>query len=192
MAVLIAGSATQALAGGTLVGTPTCSTSVDAGGVLNAVADACVNADMTTLIGSINTQLTDNDTRITTNSTNISTNTTGIATNSTNITTNTTNIATNSTNIATNTTNIAKNSTRIDDLEDESRSGIAAVAAMAAIPAPMNGRKFSVGLGAGHFNGESAIAAGFNARLTDSMTLTGGVGGNGDEVATSLGIGFSW
>ncbi|MDH5514100.1 MAG: YadA C-terminal domain-containing protein, partial [Gammaproteobacteria bacterium] len=145
-----------------------------------------------TNISTNTTGIATNSTNITTNSTNISTNTTGIATNSTNITTNTTNIATNSTNIATNTTNIAKNSTRIDDLEDESRSGIAAVAAMAAIPAPMNGRKFSVGLGAGHFNGESAIAAGFNARLTDSMTLTGGVGGNGDEVATSLGIGFSW
>jgi hypothetical protein len=86
----------------------------------------------------------------------------------------------------------AVNKRQLDDVEDNLESAVSAVAAMAAIPAPLPGHRFSVGVGAGFYNSESAIAAGFNANLTDNIRVTGAAGFSSSETASGVGIGFSW
>jgi len=81
---------------------------------------------------------------------------------------------------------------QVNNLEEESFSGIASVAAMAAIPAPMEGHIFALGLGGGHYKGESAVAGGFTANITPNMRLTGAVGYSSSNVTSSVGVGFSW
>lgn len=73
-------------------------------------------------------------------------------------------------------------------------SGIASVAALAAIPAPPPGDNFSVGMGYGHFKGENAMAVGLKGRVLENMTVSGGLGyGTTDSTVTpNLGISFSW
>ncbi len=73
-------------------------------------------------------------------------------------------------------------------------SGIASVAALAAIPAPAPGDNFSVGMGYGHFRGANAMAVGLRGRVLDNMTISGGLGyGTTDSAVTpNLGIAFSW
>ena len=70
-------------------------------------------------------------------------------------------------------------------LEEEAFSGIAAVAAMAAIPGPLDGHNNVIGFGGGYYKGESAIAAGFTANITPSMRMAGGVGYSNDNVTSS-------
>ena len=81
---------------------------------------------------------------------------------------------------------------RIDDVEDLAKEGIAAVAAMAAIPGPIPGKRYSVGIGAGFFKSESAVAIGFNAQVTDSIMLTASAGATSNETAGAIGASFSW
>ena len=81
---------------------------------------------------------------------------------------------------------------QFNNLEEEAFSGIANVAALAAIPAPQAGHNFSVGVGGGNYKGNSAIAAGFNANVSQSWRVTGGVGVSHGNVTSSVGVGFSW
>ena len=86
----------------------------------------------------------------------------------------------------------AVNRRQLDKVEADLQRGIAATAAIAAIPAPAPGHRFSVGIGGGFYEGKSAVAAGFNASLTDNLRLTGGVGTSSGNTVSSVGLGLSW
>ena len=72
-------------------------------------------------------------------------------------------------------------------------AGIASVAALAAIPNPANGNKFSIGMGYGNFKGLNAIAVGAKAAITKNISATLGVGYNSSSKETvNAGVGYSW
>jgi hypothetical protein len=52
----------------------------------------------------------------------------------------------------------AVNRRQLDKVQDDLQSGIAAAAAIAAIPAPTPGHRFSVGIGGGFYEGNSAVS----------------------------------
>lgn len=82
---------------------------------------------------------------------------------------------------------------RIDKVEEVANAGVASVAALAAIPSPAYGKRFSVGAGLGNYASESAVAVGFRAALTESTSVTAGVSRNtASKTAANLGIGYSW
>lgn len=74
----------------------------------------------------------------------------------------------------------------------EAYGGIAAVAAMANIPAPPPGKQFSIGVGFGNFEGENAFALGGAARLTDNVSFQASIGQSDDNSTVGAGVGFSW
>jgi hypothetical protein len=83
---------------------------------------------------------------------------------------------------------------RLDKRIDKAYSGIASVAALSSIPNPTPGKNFSVGLGFGNFENESAIAVGGKALIgkNKNITLTGGVGISGNTTTMSAGVGWSF
>jgi hypothetical protein len=87
----------------------------------------------------------------------------------------------------------AVNLNQLNDLEDDMSKGIAATTAIANIPQVEAGKKASVGLGYGHYNGENAIAAGaswhFGAASQGIMKVSIGTGGSGE---TTGGVGAAW
>jgi len=86
----------------------------------------------------------------------------------------------------------AANRRQPDKVQDDLRSRIAAAAAIAAIPAPTPGHRFSVGIGGGFYEGNGVVAAGFNANLSDNLRLTGSVGNSSGNTVSSVGPGFGW
>lgn len=87
----------------------------------------------------------------------------------------------------------AVNLNQLNDIENDMSKGIAATTAIANIPQVEAGKKASVGLGYGHYNGENAIAAGaswhFGAQSDGIMKVSVGTGGSGE---TAVGAGASW
>ena len=83
---------------------------------------------------------------------------------------------------------------RLDNRIDKAYSGIASVAALAAIPAPVPGKTVSVGLGFGNFENQSAIALGGKALVgkKKNITLTAGVGYCDNTTTISAGVGWSF
>ena len=83
---------------------------------------------------------------------------------------------------------------KLEDRVDDAYSGIASVAALAAIPSPVQGKNFSLGLGYGNFKSESAVAVGGKAIVgkEGNTTLTAGVGFCGSTTTVSAGIGWSF
>lgn len=82
---------------------------------------------------------------------------------------------------------------RIDRVEEVANAGVASVAALAAIPSPAHGKRFSVGAGLGNYASESAVAVGFRAAITESTSVTAGVSRNtASKTAANLGVGYSW
>lgn len=82
---------------------------------------------------------------------------------------------------------------RIDKVEERAYGGIASVAALAAIPAPAAGKRFSVGAGVGNYSSESAVAIGIRAAITESTSVTAGVSTNtASKTAANMGVGYSW
>jgi hypothetical protein len=87
----------------------------------------------------------------------------------------------------------AVNMRQLEGVGETAYRGIAAVAAIGAIPAPANGKNYSLGIGYGYYERESGIAGGFKANLTEYLSITAGAGwGFDDSVAASAGIGLSW
>ena len=69
--------------------------------------------------------------------------------------------------------------------------GIASVAALAAIPSPAVGKKFSVDMGYGYFKEQSAVAIGLKAAVTENIIMTSGLG-YGQTATVSADVGYSW
>lgn len=72
-------------------------------------------------------------------------------------------------------------------------AGIAGVAAMAQLPSPAPGKKYSIGIGTGYYESQTALALGLKAMPNDRTTLSFGVTHNseGGSVA-GAGLGWSW
>jgi len=86
----------------------------------------------------------------------------------------------------------AVNKGQLDDVAEMAYQGIAAVAAMSAIPQPMAGHRFAIGIGGGTYKDEGAFAIGGSANLTKNLRLTGSVGVTSDSAVGAAGVGFSW
>ena len=88
----------------------------------------------------------------------------------------------------------AVNMGQYKQLEEKAYSGIAAVSAIAAVPPPVAGKNFSVGLGYGNFESTNAVAVGAKALVGKdrNVTLTAGVGLGEDATAVSAGVGWSF
>ena len=73
-------------------------------------------------------------------------------------------------------------------------SGIASVAALAAIPGPVGGKNYSAGLGFGNYNGRSAVAVGVKANLPKSnISVAAGAGFSSNSSTTAnAGVSFSF
>lgn len=83
-------------------------------------------------------------------------------------------------------------SSRIGSVEKKAYAGIAASMAMAAVPDPMGGHRFSAGMGVGHYAGLNAIAIGAKADVTNNLRIGGSMGYSRSNTAVSAGAGFSW
>jgi hypothetical protein len=83
---------------------------------------------------------------------------------------------------------------RLDDRIDDAYSGIASVAAIAAVPSPIDGKNVSFGFGFGNYKSESAIAIGTKARVgkNKDWSVTAGVGYSGNKATISAGLGWSF
>jgi len=86
----------------------------------------------------------------------------------------------------------AVNYGQLKDLERDTWSGIAAVAAMSSIPQPLDGHKFAVGMGAGNYKGETAVAFGASAVFGTNWVVKANIGFNNGEVLTGGAVGYSW
>jgi hypothetical protein len=86
----------------------------------------------------------------------------------------------------------AVNKGQLDEVAERAYQGIAAVAAMSAIPQPLSGHRFAIGIGGGTYKEEGAFAIGGSANLTNNLRLTGSVGITSDSAVGAAGIGFSW
>ncbi len=71
-------------------------------------------------------------------------------------------------------------------------SGIASVAALAAVPNLVAGKRYMLGVGYGNFKGQQAMAAAFRGVVTDNLSVTAGVGFNRNSTTFSAGAGLSW
>ena len=103
------------------------------------------------------------------------------------------NIATNTANIATNTADIAQNRSMIEGLQEDVhalRSGIAAALAAAGMPTPP-GEGWGFALGAGHYDGKSAYAAGLTYNDENTVYKVS-VGSAGGETTVSAGAAWSF
>ena len=89
--------------------------------------------------------------------------------------------------------NSAVNRRQLDNLETEMSGGIASAMAMAQLPDPVPGSNYSVGLGAGFYNGESAFALGGAMYLENGVSLKAAYTYSSEgESGFGLGAGYSW
>jgi hypothetical protein len=82
---------------------------------------------------------------------------------------------------------------RIGDNRKVASAGIAGAGAMANIPQVTQNGNVSIGAGIGGYDGEQAVAVGFSARVTDSVTTKVSVSTNTQsEVLWGAGVGVEW
>lgn len=82
---------------------------------------------------------------------------------------------------------------RIGENRKVASAGIAGAGAMANIPQVTQNGNFSVGAGIGGYDGEQAVAVGFSARVTNSVTTKVSVSTNTQsEVLWGAGVGVEW
>ena len=82
---------------------------------------------------------------------------------------------------------------RIDEVEELASRGIAATAAMANIPQVEKNKTYSLGVGAGSYNGYGAVAVGGSVRMAPNAILKGSVAKGGSGKTTyGVGAAFSW
>ncbi|KWC42796.1 YadA family autotransporter adhesin [Burkholderia ubonensis] len=71
-------------------------------------------------------------------------------------------------------------------------AGIAAATALTMIPEVDAGKTIAVGIGSSTYQGYSAVAIGFTARLTDNLKLKGGVSGGSAGHTYGIGASYQW
>ena len=84
-------------------------------------------------------------------------------------------------------------SEQVTKLESKTASGVAAIAAMAAVPQLSAGKDLSVGVGVGSYDGKTAVSIGVHKRISESLTarfnFASGVGSGAKPV---VGAGAAW
>jgi len=80
----------------------------------------------------------------------------------------------------------------IGDVADKAYSGIAAAIAMTNLPAPIAGKKYSVGGGYGHYAGQNAFAVGVAANVLDNVAVKASFSRTDSETGAGVGFGYSW
>jgi autotransporter adhesin len=86
-------------------------------------------------------------------------------------------------------------SSDMSNIAERAYSGISQTAAMSAIPAPMAGHHYSVGMGSGFYAGQQAIAFGGRADVGEHVRLSAAMGsgmGSTSQMTANVGAGFSW
>ena len=90
----------------------------------------------------------------------------------------------------------AVNYGQLSDLEKKAFVGISSAAALAAIPGPDAGKRFSIGLGWGNYQTYNGVAVGAKARLAPGLIVGAGYAFNpsstSDGGTANAGISFSW
>ena len=87
----------------------------------------------------------------------------------------------------------AVNYSQLKSVEERAYQGIAAVSALAAIPPPIPGKKFSIGVGYGYYEDENAVAVGIKGNLFNRASVGTGVGyAFGGRATVNAGLSFSW
>ena len=71
-------------------------------------------------------------------------------------------------------------------------SGIAAATALTMIPEVDQGKTLSVGIGMGNYQGYSAVAIGFTARVAQNLKVKGGVSVTDAGTVYGAGVGYQW
>jgi autotransporter adhesin len=84
-------------------------------------------------------------------------------------------------------------SEQISKLESKTAGGVAAIAAMAAVPQLSAGKDFSIGAGVGSYDGKTAVSIGMHKRVNENMTarfnFASGVGSGSKPVVSA---GAAW
>ncbi len=80
---------------------------------------------------------------------------------------------------------------KVDDIATNAYSGIASVAALAAIPEPGPGKRVAIGVGYGNYLGENAVAAGLKAHIGGYINVTAGAGYSNSDLTTQVGLGVN-
>ncbi|MFI3198515.1 MAG: YadA-like family protein, partial [Methylococcaceae bacterium] len=83
----------------------------------------------------------------------------------------------------------------VNQTANRAYSGIAQIAAMAAIPAPAAGKNYSIGMGGGFYAGQQAIAFGGKATIAENFSVGASFGtgfGSTSSMAASVGAGYSF
>ncbi|MFI3189076.1 MAG: YadA-like family protein, partial [Methylococcales bacterium] len=83
----------------------------------------------------------------------------------------------------------------MNNIAQRAYSGISQASAMAAIPAPMAGHHYSVGMGSGFYAGQQAIAFGGKADVGEHIRLSAAMGtgfGSTSQMSANTGAAFSW
>lgn len=83
----------------------------------------------------------------------------------------------------------------MNNIAERAYSGISQASAMAAIPAPMAGHQYSIGMGSGFDSGQQAIAFGGKADVGEHIRLSAAMGtgmGSTSQMSANAGAGFSW
>ena len=88
----------------------------------------------------------------------------------------------------------AVNLRQLQAVETKLSAGIASIAALSSIPDPLCGKKYAVGAGFGHYNGESAFAVGARANFEESnISVAAGMGfSSNSSPAATAGVSFSF
>lgn len=82
--------------------------------------------------------------------------------------------------------NFSSLKSQVNENKKQASAGTSAAMAQANIPQVLNGQTFAVGAGVGGYDGESAVAAGFSARITQNVTMKATVS---DDTAQNFGYG---
>ena len=81
---------------------------------------------------------------------------------------------------------------RLDKRISRANAGIASVAAMASIPPPVPGKRFSIGTGYGNFEGANAFAVGGKAKITENTMASASIGLTDGSPTTGVGVSYSF
>ncbi|MFW2275967.1 YadA family autotransporter adhesin, partial [Burkholderia orbicola] len=71
-------------------------------------------------------------------------------------------------------------------------SGVASATALTMIPDVDLGKTIAVGIGGGSYEGYSAVALGFTARITENLKIKAGVGASSAGRTYGVGMGYQW
>ncbi|WP_306770770.1 YadA-like family protein [Paraburkholderia sp. UYCP14C] len=80
----------------------------------------------------------------------------------------------------------------VNALARQAYLGVAGATALTMIPDVDPGKTLSIGIGTGHYQGYSAVAIGFTARITDNLKVKGGVSSSASGTVYGAGLGYQW